>query len=127
MTFSNLKFLTDENIDPELVEFLRSKGCDVLDIKELELDGSKDIDILNYANSVQCVVITHDEDFGKIVYTQNVLFLGIIYIRPGHLFVKYYIAAFENLFKQDLEYNPPFILVLEIKEDYFKIRLRNWS
>ena len=127
MTFEDLKFLTDENIDPELVEFLRSKGCDVIDIKELALDGSKDIDILSYAHGVNRIVITHDEDFGKIIYTQNVSFTGIIYIRPGHFFVEFYIAAFENLLAQNLEYDPPFILVVEVKEGYFKIRLRKWN
>jgi predicted nuclease of predicted toxin-antitoxin system len=127
MTFNNLKFLTDENIDPELVEFLRSKGFDVIDIKELALDGSKDVDILNYAHSVKRVVITHDDDFGKIIYTQNTSFTGIVYIRPGHFFVEFYIAAFENLLTRNLEYAPPFILVVEVKEGYFKIRLRNWS
>ena len=127
MTFQSLKFLADENIDPELVAFLRSKEIDVIDIKELSLEGSKDADILTFAHGLNRVILTHDDDFGKIIYTQKVSFTGIAYIRPGHFFVEFYIAAFEHLLLQNLDYIYPFILVVEIKDGYFKIRLRNWT
>lgn len=34
MKISSLKFLTDENISPRIVTFLRKKGIDVVDVKE---------------------------------------------------------------------------------------------
>lgn len=34
MTIREFQFLTDENIDEEVVDFLRGEGFDVFDIKE---------------------------------------------------------------------------------------------
>jgi hypothetical protein len=34
ISIKDLKYLTDENIDVELLEFLREQGFDVFDIKE---------------------------------------------------------------------------------------------
>jgi predicted nuclease of predicted toxin-antitoxin system len=44
-----IKLLTDENIPPAFVEFLRNKGFDVKDIRELEIHGVSDSLILNLA------------------------------------------------------------------------------
>jgi len=46
MSIHELRFLTDENIDKELVEFLRSGGFDVFDIKEEGLFRLSDVAIL---------------------------------------------------------------------------------
>jgi hypothetical protein len=37
ISIKDLKYLTDENIDVELLEFLREQGFDVFDIKEARL------------------------------------------------------------------------------------------
>lgn len=37
ISVKDLKYLTDENIDVELLEFLREQGFDVFDIKEARL------------------------------------------------------------------------------------------
>ena len=53
---NKLKLLTDENIQPELVAFLRKKQFDVFDIKEQNFNGSSDNFILNIANSFKTII-----------------------------------------------------------------------
>lgn len=42
MKIHDLKFLTDENISPKVVSFLRQKGFDVIDAKEERWHGTED-------------------------------------------------------------------------------------
>lgn len=76
-----MKFLTDENIAKSVVNSLRKAGFNVKDIKEENLQGTNDKDILNLANNENRIIITHDKDFGNILYSQNVQHKGIILIR----------------------------------------------
>lgn len=49
MRLAEGKFLTDENIDSLVVEFLRAQGHDVFDVKEEGLIGSDDLTLLRLA------------------------------------------------------------------------------
>ncbi len=46
MNLHAFRFLTDENVDEEVLLFLRSLGFDVFDIKEAGFFRMKDYDIL---------------------------------------------------------------------------------
>jgi uncharacterized protein (DUF934 family) len=49
ISIKDLKYLTDENIDVELLKFLRAQGFDVFDIKEARLFRLSDRKILEMA------------------------------------------------------------------------------
>jgi predicted nuclease of predicted toxin-antitoxin system len=49
MKFHQLRFLTDENISPKVVTFLRTHGLDVLDTKEQGWQGKSDDELLKIA------------------------------------------------------------------------------
>ncbi|MDX2069718.1 MAG: DUF5615 family PIN-like protein [Haliscomenobacter sp.] len=51
ISVKGLKYLTDENIDVELLEFLREQGFDVFDIKEARLFRLSDRKILEMAHN----------------------------------------------------------------------------
>lgn len=51
MNLNLTRFLTDENISPKVVKFLREKGADVLDVKGLGWKGKTDKEILDKALS----------------------------------------------------------------------------
>ena len=58
MNLRRFAFLTDENIHPDVLGFLRGEGCDVLDVKESGLIGSRyycDHPILPLENTVAMV------------------------------------------------------------------------
>jgi predicted nuclease of predicted toxin-antitoxin system len=126
MKLNEFKLLADENMEPQVVAFLRSEKFDVTYIPEMGWQGRRDIEILAEATNQNRVVVTQDDDFGKIIFTTSTPFVGIIYLRPGHFFPERTIASLQNLLSHnELDYSIPFILVVEDKINYIKIRLRN--
>ncbi len=62
-----LEFLADMNISPLTVEQLKKHGWNIVRVPEVMSRGSKDIDILIYAQKQNKVVITQDLDFSAIL------------------------------------------------------------
>jgi len=74
-------FITDENIAKSIVAALRKKGFSVLSIREENLLGIPDEQILKLANKHQSIIITHDKDFGFLTHYPLTPHPGIILIR----------------------------------------------
>lgn len=85
MNLSKMRFLTDENISPKVVAYLRKYEADVLDVKECGWQGKTDNEILEKAFIEKRVCLTCDKDFGTLaVYGQKPHY-GIIFIRSRNL------------------------------------------
>ncbi len=117
--------LADENIHPQVVDALRRRGADVLDVKESGWIGSTDLEILRKASTENRVVLTHDSDFGKLAITTGEPMFGIIYLRPGHIKPTFTLETLEVLFAELTEVTPPFIAVAERLEQRVRIRYRS--
>lgn len=118
-----IKILTDENISPKVVSFLRKNGFDVLDAKEQHWCGKDDEALLNTAYREQRFVMTHDSDFGTLAINEKKPYHGIIYLRvknskPGNV-----MKVCEQLFRLDIDFSPRTILVVE----ELRIRVRQFS
>lgn len=124
MSLQDFQFLTDENIDAELVEFLRQQGLDVLDIKEMQMFRLPDKDVLGMAYAQSRVVISQDSDFGTLIFRDKAPFIGAIYLRPGHQSPQIHIESFQAILDGQLDLAEPFILVAEHTGEMVKIRLR---
>jgi predicted nuclease of predicted toxin-antitoxin system len=124
MSLKEFSFLTDENIDIELLVFLRNQGFDVFDIKEEKLFATSDKDILELAYQTKRIVISQDSDFGTLVFRDNLPFWGIIYLRPGHAEAAIHIQTMENLLETDPNLETPFMIVAENYHDSIKFRIR---
>ena len=116
--------MTDENVDEEVLLFLRSLGFDVFDIKESGLFRMKDHDILARAFAESRVVVTQDSDFGTLIFRDQSDFFGVIYLRPGHESPDTHIQSFEAILTVEVELSPPFIIVAENLGDRVKVRVR---
>ncbi|MEI6826189.1 MAG: DUF5615 family PIN-like protein [Desulfuromonadales bacterium] len=81
MRLSDLKLLSDENVSPRVVLFLRENGFDVLDVKESALNGTSDDILLDLALKEQRFVVTHDADFGALAINNEMPCYGVLYIR----------------------------------------------
>ncbi|MEQ8191925.1 MAG: DUF5615 family PIN-like protein [Candidatus Eremiobacterota bacterium] len=125
MKLQQFKFLTDENIHPEVVDFLVNLGHDIVDIKKSNLSGTDDFFIIRKSFPERRVIITHDSDFGTITIANSEPFIGIIYLRPGHINPEFTKTVLLELFSRDIEVNPPFIIVAERTGEQIKIRIRN--
>ncbi|MBC7777604.1 MAG: DUF5615 family PIN-like protein [Phycisphaerae bacterium] len=125
MTFIDLQFLTDENIDRELVVFLRSLGLDVFDIKEEELFRLPDEEILFLSVKHRRVVISQDSDFGTLIFRDGHPLHGVIYLRPGHESPSFHLQTLSAILDAGLEISIPFIMTAENNGESVRIRLRN--
>jgi len=64
---AKLQFLANMNISPLTVEQLRTRGWDITRVSEIMEKGSKDLDILIFAQKQNKVVITQDLDFSTLL------------------------------------------------------------
>lgn len=124
MNLSQFKFLTDENMPPRAVAWLRKQGFDIFDIKSEGLGGTADEDILPIAEAQNRVIITQDSDLATILFQLGLQNAGVIFLRPGHVSSERVIESLEKVFAADIDTKIPFILVGDAKKDVFKIRLR---
>jgi len=115
--------LADENVHPEVIEFLRKTGLDVDSIAEQGNFGLSDAGVLQEATEAERVVLTHDSDFGGLAL-MGAEFIGIVYLRPGHIRANFTIKTLEAIRDNAPEVTPPFILVAERTGDTVKIRVR---
>ena len=62
-----LKVLVDENLPLRLSSFLRSRGFEAFDVREVGLKGSSDEDILAWAKAHGFLILTEDLGFGSVI------------------------------------------------------------
>lgn len=105
-----MQFLTDENVGPGVVAGLRQRGWDVLTAAEAQLIGSSDAAVLSRATAVGRVVVTHDLAFGRDALARGTGFIGIIYMRPGHVSADFVLELFDAVEGAVRDATPPFVL-----------------
>ena len=85
MRLADSRWLTDENIHPEVVANMRARDVDVLDVKEQGWVGRSDEELLEKAHREGRIVLTHDGDFGTLALLGRRPVVGIVRVRPGHM------------------------------------------
>lgn len=124
MRIREFALLTDENIHPGVVEFLRGEGFGVRDVKEDGLFGTPDDTLLRLANDERRVIVTHDRDFGKLAVATLEPYFGIIFLRPGHTDAEFSVCTLRAVLNADWDLEPPFILVAQHTGEDVAIRVR---
>ena len=113
MLFHQIKILSDENISPKVVSFLRQQGIDVLDVKEESWTGKEDEFLLEIASNEQRFMLTHDSDFGTLAIHEGKRNYGIMYIRLKNLHPQNVIKVCEQLLELKTELSQGSIVVVE--------------
>ena len=73
--------IANENIAGAVVRELRRRGHDVLSVKE-SMRGADDLSVLRRAGDERRLIITHDKDFGELVFRHGRLATcGIVLFR----------------------------------------------
>lgn len=124
MTLFGFALLADENINPLVVGGLRALGCDITTVAELGLAGSTDAAILRRAAADRRVVVTHDQDFGRLAIQGEAISTGIVFIRPGDIAGDVVVAALQAANAAAVELTAPFIATIEHKASGIRIRVR---
>jgi len=84
-----MKFLADENIYEEIVEFLRKSGHDIEDLKELRKFGIADEEVLKLAIEKKRMLVTQDTDFADLRFLPRK--------NPGLIVIRVKPATIENI------------------------------
>ena len=69
-------------------------------------------------------MVTHDRDFGTLAVLAGEPLLGIVYLRPGHIDPQFTIETVDTALREGPEVSPPFILVVERRDDRVRMRIR---
>lgn len=127
MKLRQFTILTDQNIHPDVVAYFRTEGFQVVDVEQAGLLGASDTMILAAATVDGRIVVTHDADFGTLTIQQGFPFVGIVYLRPGHIGARSTIESLEQILAIDPDLAPPFVLVAKRTGNQVKIRVRSFA
>ena len=116
--------LLDENVAPDVVEGLRERSFNLRTLSDEHLIGRPDVEVLGRATELARVVVTHDLGFGRAAVADNSPFLGIIYLRPGHISAAFVLAVVDALHASALDVEPPFVVVAERQQTTVRVRTR---
>jgi predicted nuclease of predicted toxin-antitoxin system len=116
--------LTDENIHPDVVSWLVARGKDVRSVSDEALLGVDDRAVLRRAYDQGRVVLTHDGDFGRLAIQEGEPFIGIVRVRPGHISSAFVLETLQAAAVDDVDAQPPFIVVIERRADLVRVRMR---
>lgn len=125
MKLHDFGLLTDENLDPDVVAWLRQQGFDVADVCDDGFQGSTDIALLQRAVAANRVVVTHDPDFGTLAILQKEPVVGILFLRPGHIDPQFTIETLQSVLSANPDVTPPFVIVARRKGVKVTIRVRH--
>jgi len=115
------KFLMDENIPPAVVDFLRNRGFDAKEVRQTEIHGASDDEIMQLAIQDGRVLVTFDKHFSNILLYPIHSYCGVIRIRIHPPLLLDIIQAFDLfLQKFDLANFRGTLIVLE--REGFRVR-----
>jgi predicted nuclease of predicted toxin-antitoxin system len=75
-----VELLADENIDPEIIDWLRQLGHNVLSVRESHR-GISDEAVLSIAGENRHILLTADKDFGDLTIRRSLPVRGVILLR----------------------------------------------
>lgn len=75
-----MNLLADENVEFEIIDWLRAEGHDMRWISE-HSPGATDKQVLDLARTENRFLITYDLDFGELVFQQKLCSSGILLLR----------------------------------------------
>jgi len=113
LKFHHLHVLTDENISPKLVQFLREQGLDVIDTKEQGWFGKSDDELMEIAYKENRWVLTHDSDFGSLAIHEGKPYWGIIFFRVKNMQSQNVVRVCNQLLLRDIDFVSGTLMVVE--------------
>ena len=76
----SLKLVIDEDVNYNIVIFLKNNNFNVISILE-KYPGISDVEVLKIANELNAVIITEDSDFGVWLFAHKFKTAGVIFLR----------------------------------------------
>jgi predicted nuclease of predicted toxin-antitoxin system len=98
-----MRFLADMGVSMRIVEWLRSKGHDILHLREEGLQRFPDEDIFKKATSEQRIILTFDLDFGEIIALSGGRMVSVILFRLHNTRVPHVLRRLESVLEESSE------------------------
>ncbi len=117
-------FFADENIQQSLISWLEESGFNISGIRAENLHGLDDEAIIRKAFFEKKIIITQDSDFGKIIFTKNIKFYSVIFLKPGHHHSDFHIPTLKAILKHIDKIKEGSIIIGVRKNDDIKLRFR---
>jgi predicted nuclease of predicted toxin-antitoxin system len=92
-----VKFKIDENLPLEFVDVLRPIGYIAMTVKEQDLHGKADSEVINKCSEENFILITSDLDFADIRLYPPENYSGLIVFRINHQDKWHLIQVFKNI------------------------------
>jgi predicted nuclease of predicted toxin-antitoxin system len=96
---TNVSFFADENIPTDLINWIKMQGYEITSVIEENLQGASDMSIIQKCFVLNRIILTQDNDFGKLIFTASIPFYSVIYLRPGHFDGKFHIPTLQSILK----------------------------
>ncbi|OGB86640.1 hypothetical protein A3J41_03535 [candidate division TM6 bacterium RIFCSPHIGHO2_12_FULL_38_8] len=75
-----MKLLIDECVGPSVVRWLKEQNHDVVSIYD-DFAGMKDVHVLQKSVTENRILITHDKDFGELIFKKKYQHCGILFLK----------------------------------------------
>jgi predicted nuclease of predicted toxin-antitoxin system len=117
-----MKFLADENISTKVVGHLRSKGIDIVSVREL-MPGISDESVLETANKQKRVIITFDDDFGELIFGRKLRVQGIILLKFVPKSSQHIVDTISNVLATQAQIEGHFVTVTEKRIRVLRLKM----
>ena len=102
-----MKFLADENIPLEVIKKLKKDGVDIVSMSVIS-PGLNDEEVLSYVKTKKRVLITFDNDFGKLVFNNQKENNGVILLRFVPQTAEFIYSMLKKILSQNVEFEKSF-------------------
>ena len=121
---NSLSFFADENIPNDLINWIKSEGYEISGVIKENMQGTSDINIIRKCFVSRQIILTQDNDFGKLIFTTAIPFYSIIYLRPGHFDGKFHISTLQSILKNKKLIEKRTLIIGQRIENKIKIRIK---
>ena len=94
-----MKLVLDANVHRDVVQYLRTHGYEIISIFE-EHRGASDTEVINISKRYNVPIVTHDKDFGNLVYYQRQKCPGMLLVRIESVLPKDLFTAIQKVLQQ---------------------------
>lgn len=120
----SLSFFADENIPTDLINWIKSQGYIVSSVMEENLHGTSDINIIEKCLALKYIILTQDNDFGKMIFMNSIAFYSVIYLRPGHFDGRFHIPTLQSILKNKELIKEGTLIIGQRIDKKIKIRIK---
>ena len=119
-----LSFFADENIPTDLINWIKSQGYEISSVVEENLHGTSDINIIEKSLGLNRIILTQDNDFGKLIFTTSISFYSVIFLRPGHFDGRFHIPTLQSILKNQKLIQKGTLIIGQRIDKKIKIRIK---